>query len=202
MGAAAALGFTPHSGWSVLVVLGLEVPEARPRVLARERVELSGPEDPASKQPYHAVEGLPIEEAARRLELFRTDAERRANAVLDSALASLAADGRRVVGVGILDSAGRRRTSLEATLASHALIHTADGDHFRSAIASAAERNRLGVTRVRAKDLEARAAEVLGKTPAELRETLHALRREAGPPWGADQKAAALLGWLVLKSGS
>ena len=25
MGAAAALGFTPHSGWSVLVVLGLEV---------------------------------------------------------------------------------------------------------------------------------------------------------------------------------
>jgi hypothetical protein len=202
MSAPAALGFAPHSGWSVLVALGLEGAEARPRVLARERVELSGPEDPGSKQPYHTLKGLPLEDAARRLELFRADAGRRANAALVPALASLAAAGRRVVGVGILDSAGRRGASLEATLGSHALIHTADGDHFRGAIAAAAERNRLRVTRIRTKELEARAAEVLGRTPEILRETLENWRREAGPPWGADQKAAALLAWLVLSAAS
>jgi hypothetical protein len=201
MSAAAALGFAPHSGWSVLVALGSEGFEERPRLLARERVELCGAEDPEAKQPYHAVERLPVEMAARKLEVFRADAERRARDAVARVLASLSADGRRIAGVGIVDSAGRRGASLAATLASHALIHAADGDHFRSAIAAAAGRNGLGVTRVRAKELEARAAEALGKTPETLREMLEALRREAGPPWGADQKAAALLAWLVLKGG-
>ena len=93
MSSAAALGFAPHSGWSVLVALGLEGSDARPRLLARERVELSGPEDPASKQPYHAVESLPIEEAARKLAVFEADAERRAHATIASVLA-IAGRGR------------------------------------------------------------------------------------------------------------
>ena len=142
MSSVAALGFAPHSGWSVLVALGLDGSDARPRLLARERVELSGPEDPASKQPYHAVESLPVEEAARKLASCRADAERRAYDALARVLPTLAEEGRRIVGVGILESAGRRGASLEATLASHALIHTADGDHFRNAIAAAAVRHR------------------------------------------------------------
>jgi len=200
MKSAAALGFAPHSGWSVLVALGLDGSDARPRLLVRERVELSGPEDPASKQPYHAVESLPVEEAARKLAVYKADAERRAHAAISPVLASLAADGRRVVGVGILESAGRKGSSLEATLASHALIHTADGDHFRSAIAAAAESCGLRVTRVRIRDLDGRAAAEIGRPPDVLRQALQVLRREAGPPWGADQKAAALLAWLVLKA--
>ena len=200
MSSAAALGFAPHSGWSVLVALGLDGSDARPRLLARERVELSGPKDPASKQPYHAVESLPVEEAARTLASFRADAERRAYDVLARVLPTLADEGRRIVGVGILDSAGRRGASLEATLASHALIHTADGDHFRNAIAAAAERSGLRVMRVRAREVEEQASAAIGQLPEALRETLQALRREAGPPWAADQKAAALLAWLVLRT--
>ena len=88
MRAAAALGFAPHSGWSVLVALGLDGSDARPRLLVRERVELSGPEDPASKQPYHAVESLPVEEAARTLAVYKADAERRAHAAISPVLAS------------------------------------------------------------------------------------------------------------------
>jgi hypothetical protein len=200
--ATAALGFAPHSGWSVLVGLGLGDPEARPRLLVRERIDLAGEAEPGSKQPFHAVESLPIEEAARRLTSFRADAERRAHAAIAAVLGSLAADGRRVVGVGILESAGRKGASLEATLASHTLIHTADGDHFRNAIAAAAERSGLGVTRVRARDLDGRVAAVIGQSPDALREALQALRREAGAPWGADQKVAALLAWLVLQEES
>ena len=200
MSSAAALGFAPHSGWSVLVALGLDRSDARPRLLARERIELSGPEDPASKQPYHAVENLPVEEAARKLASLRADAERRAYDALVRVLATLAEGERRMVGVGILDSAGRRGASLEATLASHALIHTADGDHFRNAIAAAAERSGFRVMRVRAREVEEQASAAIGQLPEALRETLQALRREAGPPWAADQKAAALLAWLVLRT--
>jgi hypothetical protein len=201
MSAWAALGFAPHSGWSVLVGVGLGDSEARPRLLARQRIELCDAEDAGSKQPYHAVEPLPIPEAARRLASYRENAGRLARAAIAPVLASLAADGRRVVGVGILESAGRKGLSLEATLASHALIHTADGDHFRDAIAAAAESCGLPVTRVRARDLDGRAAAIIGQPPDALREALQVLRREAGPPWGADQKAAALLAWLVLRAG-
>jgi hypothetical protein len=200
VGGTAALGFAPHSGWSALVGLGIEAGGARPRLLDRRRVELCAFEDPGSKQPYHAVEGLPIDEAARRLASFQASAERLAHEALAPVLSSLAAEGHRVVGVGILDSAGRRGASLEATLASHALIHTADGDHFRNAIAAAAARHALEVTRVRARELDARAADVLHQIPDDLRDAVKVLGRGAGPPWGADQKAAALLAWIVLKS--
>jgi len=57
------------------------------------------------------------------------------------------------------------------------------------------------VMRVRTREVQEQASAAVGQPPEALRETLQALRREAGPPWGADQKAAALLAWLVLRSG-
>ena len=189
MSSAAALGFAPHSGWSVLVALGLEAPTRGPVFSPVSASSFRAGRSP-SKQPYHAVESLPIEEAARKLAVFEADAERRAHAAIAPVLASLVAGGFRVVGVGILDAAGRKGASLEATLASHALIHTADGNHFRSAIANAAESCGLGVTRVRIREL-GRAGGRQRSAPHALREALQALRREAGPPGEADQKAAA-----------
>ena len=201
MSETAALGFAPHSGWTVLVALGFGDAAPRPRLLARERIELVDAKDPGSTAPYHAVRSLPLEEAARRLASFQASAERLSHAAIARVVEKLVGAGRRVVGAGILESGGRKGSSLEATLASHPLIHTADGDHFRSAIAAGAARCRIGVTRVRAKDLEGRAAAVLGRTPETLREALQQWRRDAGAPWGADQKAAALLAWLVLAGG-
>ena len=88
--------------------------------------------------------------------------------------------------------------TLEATLASHALIHTADGNHFRDALGHGCEALGLPVTRVTHKDLTARASVTLGKSPQALAATLATLGRGLGAPWGADQKAAALLAWLLL----
>jgi len=45
-------------------------------VADRRRIELV--DDEWAKQPYHAVESLPVEEAVRTLASFRADAERRA----------------------------------------------------------------------------------------------------------------------------
>jgi hypothetical protein len=36
------------------------------------------------------------------------------------------------------------------------------------------------------------------RAPEELRATVAELGREVGAPWGADQKGAALLAWLLL----
>jgi hypothetical protein len=193
-GRTAALGFAPHSGWAALIGLGID--GGMPRILSRGRVEMA--EDAESKQPYHAVEGLEVPQAAKRLQAYEAEAGRKAHEALKRVVGELAGDGSRVVGVGILESAGRKGSSLAATLSSHALIHTADGDHFRNALARAADRCRLPVFRVRARDLDAEASRGIGQTPRALRAALQRLGREMGPPWTADQKAAALLAWLVL----
>jgi hypothetical protein len=192
-----ALGFAPHSGWAAVVAVSET--DDRPHVLLRERIEMATAGDAEAKQPYHAVEDLPVGEAAKRLARYSATAESMAHAAVRRIVGRLADEGRRIVGLGILDSAGRKGDSLAAILASHALIHTADGDHFREAIAAAAARCRLTVSRVRARDLEREAVAVWSMPPARLQETVRAMGRDVGPPWAADQKAAALLAWLVLK---
>ena len=199
-GAIAALGLAPHSGWAA--VIGLGGAGAHWRILIRERVEMADTRDPGSKQPYHAVRGLPIGEAERRLKSYEATAELMAHAAIQRIADRLTQGGHRVIGVGILESAGRKGSSLADTMASHALIHTADGDHFRNAVAAAAARCRLAAIRVRARDLEADAAAVAGKALPKLYHALKEFGRDVGPPWGADQKSAALLAWLVLAQAS
>src|SRR5262245_62668605 len=139
-----ALGLAPHSGWAALVAI--QVVDGAPRVLARDRIEMAS--DPEARQPYHAVEELDVAEARERLDAYAADAARRAHRGLAPIVEELVKSGHPVAGLGILDSSGRQGGSLAAILASHALIHTADGEHFRNALASAAERCRLSVTRV------------------------------------------------------
>jgi hypothetical protein len=192
----ATLGFATHSGWAAVVAVARE--GAGIRVLARERVEMTDTGDPGSKQPYHTVEGRPLAEAERRLRAYSASAERMAHESVARLVEEIAARDHRVKAVGILESSGRKGASLADTLASHALIHTADGGHFRDALAAAAGGEGLAVTRVRARELEDAAATAIGRPGAALARQVKELGREVGPPWGADQKAAALLAWLVL----
>jgi hypothetical protein len=168
-------------------------------VLARSRIEMADPDAPASKQPYHAVETLGVEEAARRLDGYRAVAERLACAQVGALAEDLASRGHAVAAAGVLESSGRKGSSLASILASHALIHTADGDHFRAALVVAAQRCKLPVSRVRARDLETEAEAGLGRPAPQLWRTIGELGRQVGPPWGADQKQAALLAWLLLE---
>lgn len=192
----ATLGLAPHSGWAVLVALGGTADE--PELLLRSRIELHDARDPESKQPYHTVESLGIDAAARRLAAYSAVAEAMAQQALTAVAQDLRLRGHHITTVGILEAAGKKGGSLAAILASHALIHSADGDHYRQALASATERCGHGLSRVRARDLAALAAARLRRPEVELERTIGVLGRQAGPPWGADQKAAALLAWMLL----
>lgn len=193
------LGFAPHSGWAAVVMLG-GAPTG-PRVLARERLALTEEGLDGSEQPYHALEALPLPEARRRLERFEASATRLAVSALQSLLQRADASGMRLKAGGILDSSGRSDATLEATLASHALIHTADGNHFRAALARACEAQGLAVARVVQRELPARASAALERTPEQLARAVANLGTGLGAPWGVDQKSAALLAWLLLASG-
>ena len=190
------LGFAPHSGWAAVVVVAGTA--TAPRVLLRERIELVDAVHAGARQPYHTLEAMPQGEARARLAQF----EQAADALAVNAVGSLASRAREAgaepIAAGILDSAGRRGATLEAILASHALIHTADGDHFRQALERGCEGLGMPVTRWPRRGLEERAAASLKRTPGSLARALGALGLGLGAPWGADQKSAALIAWLLL----
>jgi hypothetical protein len=171
-------------------------------VLLRTRVEMADPKLAGSKQPYHAVEELPVAQAARRLARLSASAAGLATEGLRVAIDVLRAGGAAPSALGILESAGRKGGSLDAILASHALIHTADGDHFRDALAAAAGTCGLAVSRVRERDLLEMAASVLRRPAAQVQATVQAMGKPLGPPWTADQKQATLLAWLLLAGGA
>jgi hypothetical protein len=190
----AALGLRAHSGWAALVAVGGSA--ASPQVLDRRRIEMA--DGAEAKQPYHAAEELPLTRAQALLDRLLREAQERAAADLGAALADLRTDGYDVVGAVVLTASGKPLPALESILASHALIHTADGEHFRDALAWAGKRHRVPVARIREKDLVAQAAKGLGRPAPALQAAVTAWGKPLGPPWTQDQKLSALGAWLGL----
>ena len=191
---AAGIGLRAHSGWAALVAVA-GTPRS-PQVLARRRIELSDPAFEGSKQPYHAAEGKPLPMAAKIIDRCAADAGRLARQAFREVIAELEKSGHRAAGCGLLVASGRPLPPLAAILASHALIHTADGELFRNALAAAGEENGWTITRVKEKEAYAAAAAGLGVPAEELQGRVNAVGRSLGPPWTQDQKLAALAGWM------
>jgi hypothetical protein len=195
----AALGLRAHSGWAALVAVA-GTPRS-PAVLIRRRIELVDPAVPGARQPYHAAEGKKLPKAREIIRRSTSDANRLARKAFRGAVAELEKSGHRVVGCGLLLASGRPLPPLEAILASHALIHTADGELFRDALAAASEDGGVPVTRVREKELLPRVTGELRISDDELQLGIRELGRSLGPPWTRDEKYASLAAWLALSSG-
>jgi len=190
-----AIGLRAHSGWAAAVAVVIHGETDEPVVVLRERIELTDPTLHGGKAPYHAAEKMELAEAAAFLE--RCEAASRALALrgVRALLDRLAVRGHAPSRCGLLMAAGRPLPALSATLASHALIHIGDGEHFRKALAEAAEASGLALTRVRARDVAAS----LG-TPGAIDGYLARQRKSLGPPWAQDQKLATLAAWHALRA--
>jgi hypothetical protein len=192
----AALGFRAHSGWAAMVAVA--GPARTPAVIERRRIELALPEIPRPVQPYHAAQKMELKEAEKYVKRFASDATRLAEGALGEVIDHLKQSGYVTVACGIPLGSGRAATTLEATLASHPLLHTAEGELFRGAIIRASEQHNLPLISVRERDLLSRGAAELGFSLPELQRRLTELGRVVGPPWGQDQKLASLVAWLAL----
>ncbi len=196
----AALGLRAHSGWAALVAVAGTRKSIE--VIDRRRVELADTAIQGSKQPYHAAEGLELEKAERIVDGCIAGARRLARQAFRAVIDDLGKKGHEVVGCGLLLASGRPLPALESILASHALIHTADGELFRDALVHASENCGLPVTRVRERELYARGAQEQRVSAPELQRRVAELGRTIGPPWRQDEKLAALVGWLALAAAS
>jgi hypothetical protein len=190
-----ALGLRAHSGWAAVVAVAIEGSGEDPRVVLRERIGLADPAIPGAKQPYHAAETMKLEDAAEFLERCEAASRDLARTGLSEVLTRVQANGLAPARCGLLLAAGRPLPDLRATLASHALIHIGDGEHFRNALAAGAGVCGLEVRRVRERDVAAS----LGRPAGAVEAFLAAQRKALGPPWAQDQKLAALAGWFALR---
>jgi hypothetical protein len=199
----AAFGVRAHSGWAALVAVAGSV--RAPEILDRRRISLVDPAAPFPKvpghgpeQPYHIAKELEPEEAEAYLARSAKTAGQLAHSALEGVAAVLLKRGFRITGCGIVVASGRVLPALEQVLASHPLIHTAEGEFFRNAIREACRGIGIEFTGVRERDLFKLAAEKLDFPAARIKRNIEELRHSAGSPWTADQKNAAVAGFLVL----
>jgi len=196
MSSPAAIGFRAHSGWAAAVAIA--GPRAAPAVVARRRIEMRERGTAGPSQPYHAAVGLDIRDAERVV----ADCAARAVALAASALRGIVEDlgrlGHRVDGCGLLLASGRPLPPLERILASHPLLHTAEGELFREALRAASRECGLALTAVKERDLFTRAATDLGLPAVRIESHVAAMGKAIGPPWRQDEKFAAVAAWLAL----
>jgi hypothetical protein len=184
-----ALGFRAHSGWAAMVAVAGTVDA--PRVLDRRKIVIADPELAGSKQPYHAAAEIALAEAEVRIRQAIESSQGLAAEAIEVAIRALEREGHEVCGCAVLFGSGKPLPPLEAILASHALIHTAEGVMFREAIVWAAKQWKFPVSGIREKDLD-----------PEWLTRVSSLGKLMGPPWTQDQKFATVAALKLLETSA
>jgi hypothetical protein len=196
-----AFGVRMHSGWGVLVVVSGD--PSSPEVIDRRRIVIADPAIPGANQPYHhaaslGVSGTGLRESEKYLAGCAVVSERLAFAEVGEVMRELEKREHRVVGSAVLLASGRPLPPLAKILASHPLLHTAEGQFFRNAVIQACERLKLTVAQVRERDLEDQAKAAFGPAAGRVQRRIASFGASIGPPWTKDHKAAALAASVIL----
>jgi hypothetical protein len=190
----AALGLKVKTGRAIVVAVcgRLEAPE----VLAKTQIQVAFTFEEGAV--FHGAESLEIAEARRRI----ADAEARFTALAGRALAAFAAGlDARIVAAALAARAATTPPPLESILASHPLVHAAEGELYRRVFAAASAAIGVRPSRVPPDAAATRVAAAVGLPPAAVMGQLAAMGKASGRPWAADQKEAALAAWVALASG-
>ena len=193
-----ALGLKAHSGWAALVVLGTQDGELH--VVDRRRLELAEEADAQwAKQPYHAAEGLRSDEARKVVQRGVAAARKLAVRELRAAVKRAREAKHEIVACAVLVADPMPHWSVEEILAVHFRMHQAEGVLFRDALARAADACGLRLVAIPEKLLTEQAEWALATSASALMKRIATLGKSAGPPWGRDQKDAALAAMIALQ---
>jgi hypothetical protein len=192
----AALGFRVHSGWTAMVALA--GPVSSPTILDRRIVHLVRAFTYTYRQPYHTAAKMPFADAAEFIKNARSEAEQLALAAICNLKKQLTGLDWKLSACGLMLASGRALPQLENILASHALIHTADGELFRDAIRAACRKCQLPLAELKERSAFDEAAAVLKAKANVLKRRIDAMGKPLGPPWSADEKLSALAAWVSL----
>ncbi len=192
----AALGFRVHSGWAAAVAVCVD--KGAPVVLGRQRVHLVETFNYEFRQPYHTAEKMLAGQAREFITRMQAEAKRLAYNAIRELASRTQEQGAQLTRCGLLLASGRALPALDRILASHALIHTADGELFREALLYASARCGLSDLRIKEKELVERGGQVLRFKGDRLMRRVTELGKPLGSPWAQDEKFATLAAWLAL----
>jgi hypothetical protein len=170
-----AIGFRAKTGRAIVVAITDDLD-----LLFRREVSLVDPALPDTAQPYHAVMTLPWPEAQVAVQPLVAAIEEVATRVVAALLKELG----DVRAIGVVGSPPK---DLARIGNQHIRAHGAEGVLFRRVLEVAAERNGIACRGFAEKEL--------GPPNAAIK----ALGKKAGPPWRADERAAATAAWLALR---
>src|SRR5437660_7845352 len=142
----AAVGFRVHSGWSAVVAVSLE--KGAPVVLARQRVHLVETFTYEFRQPYHTAEKMLAGQAREFISRMQLETRRLAYSAIQELASRTQEQGVKLTRCGLLRATGRALPEMDKILASHALIHTGDGELVREDTLYAVDLGALVVCRV------------------------------------------------------
>jgi hypothetical protein len=193
---AAAIGVCVHSGWAAVVTIS-DAPGAE-EVLDRRRVVIIDSKVAGAAQPYHYVAKKEIRAAEKHLTRYASESGRLAFESLSRLSTELRGQDFVLTSAAILLSSARPLPHLEKILASHPLIHTAEGEFFRQAFRAAIEKLKIPVIGIRARDLDDCAVQAFGNAASAIQKRIDGIGRSLGAPWTKDEKTAALAAAIVL----
>jgi hypothetical protein len=174
------MGWRPRTGRAILVVV--RGPASSPAVLTRRQVELVHGE----KLPGHAYHAAQQQELSPRA--ARALVERVERAATKAAVDAMqpVVDEFGVEAAGVVCKPRNLPSDLQRILASHALLHAAEGALFERALVEAAAE--VGIP-----------ARVSDPDTLEISDALDAMGKSIGAPWQKDHKLAAAAALAALR---
>jgi len=168
-------------------------------IVDRRKIVITAPYLKGASQPYHFAKGQSLSNAESYLAECAAASERLALKALRETVEQARRREKVVVNCAILLGAGRNLPALEKILASHPLIHTAEGEFFRRSFRRAGEQLKIEVTGIRERHLDQCARVAFGAEGDSVKREIAGLGSSLGPPWTSDQKNACLAALLVLE---
>jgi hypothetical protein len=188
-----ALGFRVKSGFATAVLVSgtsesIEVIDCR-------TVELSDPEIPDTKQPYHVLEDRPSPTAEKEVEqlvkrVFKVGKDSVTKLIRDYHKADHKIDKACLVVGSVTDP--------DTILNSHIRAHALEGKLFRDALEEALKSNGISTRTVVEKNCYSGAADILNRSESQLKRAVTELKNSKTPRWRSDEKAACLAAWLAI----
>jgi hypothetical protein len=151
-----------------------------------------------AKQPYHAAEKLPLPKAKVVVRRGIQSASILSRKCIADIVKEFAGSEFTLHRAAILVGTGMPDWTVEQILSVHIRMHKAEGELFRNALVKAAAASKLSVLTVPERELQVLASRRLRLTPSEIAKHLVKTGKKIGPPWGRDQKDAALAAWTSL----
>ena len=189
---AAALGFRVKSGWAAAVLL--TGPARSPRLCDARRIDLSDPQLPETRQPYHAAMG--------KLETDKNKTNQRVDVVRRTAEKSIAKllAGYRQQNFTIKRAALVVGSQIDphSVTNPHIRAHALEGQLFRSVLQESLHAHRILSDVLIERDAYARAAVQLKQSNENMRRVIQKFGRDTKAPWRAEQKLAAVAAWVAL----